>query len=105
MPGAVEAEMTVSDVETRPASAPLSPNWSLPLPAPGAESLRLSAAGAPPGRAIVPRERFCALAKGVWLTVAPAGDDSPGEGAQDAAAGFTLAAMAGAKALIAEACP
>ena len=102
--GAVEAEMTVSDVETRPASEPLSPNWSLTLTAPGAESLRLSAAGAPPGRAIVPRERFCALAKGGRLAVAPAGDDSPGGGAQDAAAG-TLAAMAGAKALIAEACP
>jgi len=74
------------------------------LTAPGAESLRLSAAGAPPGRAIIPRERFCALAKGGRLAVAPAGDDSPGGGAQDAAAG-TLAAMAGAKALIAEACP
>ena len=103
--GAVEAETTVSDVETRPASEPLSPNWSLTLTAPGAESLRLSAAGAPPWRAIVPRERFCALAKGGRLVVAPARDDSPGGGAQDAAAGFTLAAMAGAKALIAEACP
>jgi len=103
--GAVEAEMTVSDVETRPASEPLSPNWSLTLTAPGAESLRLSAAGAPPGRAIVPRERFCALAKGGRLVVAPARDDSPGGGAQDAAGGFTLAEMAGAKALIAEACP
>ena len=103
--GAVEAEMTVSDVETRPASAPLSPNWSLTLTAPGAESLRLSTAGAPPGRAIVPRERFCALAKGGRLVVAPARDDSPGGEAQDAAAEFTLAAMAGAKALIAEACP
>src|SRR5277367_1295225 len=102
--GAVEAEMTVSDGETRPAFEPLSQNWSLTLTAPGAESLRLSAGGAPPGRAIVPRERFCALAKGGRLAVAPAGDDSPGGGAQDAAAG-TLAAMAGAKALIAEACP
>jgi hypothetical protein len=102
---ALEAEMTVSDVETRPASAPLSPNWSLTLTAPGAESLRLSTAGTPPGRAIVPRERFCALAKGGRLVVAPARDDSPGGGAQDAAAEFTLAAMAGAKALIAEACP
>jgi len=37
--------------------------------------------------------------------VASARDDSPGGGAHDAAAGFALAAMAGAKALIAEACP
>jgi hypothetical protein len=103
--GAVEAEMTVSDVETRPASAPLSPNWSLTLTAPGAESLRLGTAGATPGRAIVPRERFCAFAKGGRLVVAPARDDSPVGGAQDAVAGFALAAMAGAKALIAEACP
>ncbi len=104
--GAVEAEMTVSNVETRPASEPLSPNWSLTLTAPGVESLRLStAAGAPPWRAIVPRERFCALAKGGSLVVAPARDDSPGGGAQDAAGGFPLASMAGAKTLIAEACP
>ena len=59
----------------------------------------------PPWRAIVPRERFCALAKGGSLVVAPARDDLPGGEAQDAAAGFPLASMAGAKTLIAEACP
>ena len=103
--GAVEAEMTVRDVETRQASEPLSPDWSLTLTAPGAESLQLNTAAAPAWRAIIPRERFCALANGGRLVVAPARDDSPGGGAQDAAAGFAFAAMAGAKTLIAEACP
>jgi hypothetical protein len=96
--GAIEAEMTARG-ETRPASDQPAPERSLTLTAGGAEPLRLSTAGATPARAIIPRDRFCALANG-RLVVEPVGETSA-----EPATAFALSAIDGAKALIAEACP
>jgi hypothetical protein len=102
--GAVEAEMTVREVEARQAADPPAPDWSMTLTAPGAEPLRLNTAGTAPASAIIPRQRFCALAKGGRLVVESVRGASAGGGAEPPAA-FSLAAMDGAKALIGEACP
>ena len=102
--GAVEAEMTAREVETRQAADPPAPDWSLTLTAPGAEPLQLTTAGTAPASAIIARERFCALAKGGRLVIEPVRGALAGGGAEPPAA-FSLAAMDGAKALIGEACP
>jgi hypothetical protein len=89
--GAIEAE-TARDG----AAAALA---SLTLSADDAEPVRLQVAGASPATALIPRERFCALAHGGAILAA----SSPG-GPQGFAP-VRLAALDGAKALIAEACP
>ena len=103
--GAVEAEATARDSGPRPAAGPPAPGWSLTLKAPGAEPLRLTAAGAAPARAIIPRERFCALASGGSLIAEPGRGVSTDAAAGDPQAALEITAMDGAKALIAEACP
>ena len=101
--GAVEAAMTADDGESQQASASPSAGWSLTLTAPGAAPLRLSTAGTAPTRALIARERFCALAAGGKLVVEPIGGaPTVTEAPQPSTA---VAAMAGVKALIAEACP
>ncbi len=102
--GAVEAEMTAREVETRQAADPPAPDWRLTLTAPGAEPLQLTAAGTAPASAIIPRQRFCALAKGGRHVIEPVRGALAGGGAEPPPA-FSLAAMDGAKALIGEACP
>jgi hypothetical protein len=103
--GAVEAEASVRDSEPRHAADPPAPDWSLTLTAPGGEPLRLTAAGAAPARAIIPRERFCALASGGSLVAEPSRDASTDGAAQGPPAAIDLVAMDWAKTLIAEACP
>jgi hypothetical protein len=103
--GAVEAEMTARETETRPASDPTAPDWSLTLAAAGAEPLRLSMVGTAPARALIPRERFCALAEGGRLVAEATRGAAAAEGAPEAPAAFELGAMDGAKTLISEACP
>jgi hypothetical protein len=94
--GAVEAEAIVRDSATHQPADPPSQDWSLTLSAAGDEPLKLRTAGAAPARALIPRERFCTLARGgAFAAVSPAGGFPPVE----------LAAMDGAKTLIAEACP
>jgi hypothetical protein len=68
------------------------------LSAAGVEAIPLRTAGAAPARALIPRERFCALAHGGATIVAP--PDGP-----QGLAPVEIAAMDGAKTLIAEACP
>jgi hypothetical protein len=89
--GAVEAEAVAL-------KAP-SLDLSLASSAPGVEAVPLPIAGTAPGRPLIPRERFCALAHG-GATVAAAAPGGPQRFAP-----VELAAMDGAKALIAEACP
>jgi hypothetical protein len=103
--GAVEAEVTASDLEARGPSDPSAPDWDLALTAPGAEPLRLSMSGKAPARATVPRERFCAFAKGggrvaALTSAVPAVGDAP-----EPATPVAIAGMDGAKMLIEEACP
>jgi hypothetical protein len=95
--GAVEAQ--ASERETTQSSATPAANWTLTLSAAGAEPLEINAAGGAPAQALIPRERFCALARGGAIAASEQG--AP----QASPRTVELAAMAGAKALIAEACP
>ena len=94
--GAVEAEVMERGLDA-PQAEPLSRAFSLTLSAPGAEPLQLKTAGK--ARALIPRERFCALAhSGAMIaasTSAPPQEFPP----------VALSAMKGVQALIAEACP
>jgi hypothetical protein len=93
--GAVEAAAIERGLEAPQAASPL--ELSLASSAAGVEAVPLLTAGTIPARAIIPRERFCALAHG-GATIAPA-DGPQGLGPVE------LAAMDGAQTLIAEACP
>src|ERR1700722_5157916 len=95
--GAVEAEATQRDLKTPQALS--SPGLSLALSAPGVEAVPLRTAGTTPAPALIPRERFCALAHG-RATLVSAAADGP-----KSFAPVELSAMDGASALIAEACP
>jgi hypothetical protein len=95
--GAVEAEAIQHGLEAPQAARPSSPDLSLTLSADGVEAVPLWTAGTIPARTLIPRERFCALAHG-GATIAAA--DGP-----QGSAPVQLAAIDGAKTLIAEACP
>ncbi len=95
--GLVEAEAIDRGLEAPRAADPSSPGLS--LSAADVEAVPLRTAGATPARALIPRERFCALAHG-GATIA---SDAPG-GAQGLAP-VELAALDGARTLITEACP
>ena len=95
--GAVEAEAIERGLKTPQAQS--SPDLSVALTAPGVEAVPLRSAGSTSAPALLPRERFCALAHG-GATIASTAADGP----QDFAP-VELATMDGAKTLIAEACP
>ena len=95
--GTVEAEATARGPETPQAADPPSP--ALSLSAAGGGPLQLKTAGATPVRTLIPRERFCALAHG-RVTIASTPPERP-----QGFAPIELAALDGAKTLIAEACP
>jgi hypothetical protein len=97
--GVVEAEAMERDSETLEAADPRSLDLSLTLSAAGGEPLQLRTAGATSAHALIPRERFCALAHG-GATIAASAPDQP-----QAVPPIELTAMDGAKTLIAEACP
>ena len=95
--GAIEAEAIERGLKAP--QAPSSPDLSLALSAPGVEAVPLRGAGTTLAPALIPRDRFCALAR-VGATLASTAPDGP--------RGFApveLAAMDGAGPLIAEACP
>ncbi len=95
--GMVEAE--TNERGLKPPEAPLSFALSLISSAPGGEAVPLPTTGRTAARALIPRARFCALAHG-GATIAAAAPDK-----QEGFAPVELAAMDGAKALVAEACP
>jgi hypothetical protein len=97
--GAVEAAATARPSDTPQAADPPFPDLNLTLSGAGAEPLQLKTAGMTAPRALMPRERFCALARS-GATIAASG---PGQ--SQALPPVELSSMAGAKALIAEACP
>jgi hypothetical protein len=94
--GLIEAETNERGLKAP--EAPLSFALSLISSAPGGEAVPLPTTGRTPARALIARERFCALAHG-GATIAAAADK------QEGFAPVELAAMDGAKALVAEACP
>ena len=95
--GAIEAEAIERGLKAP--QAPSSPDLSLALSAPGVEAVPLRGAGTAPAPAVIPRDRFCALARG-GATLASTTPDGP-----QGFAPVELAAMDGARTLIAEACP
>jgi hypothetical protein len=95
--GAVEWE--ANERGLKPPEAPLSLSLSLASSAPGGEAVPLPTTGRTPARTLIPRERFCALAHG-GATIAAATPDK-----QERFGPAELAALDGAKPLIAEACP
>jgi hypothetical protein len=98
--GAVEAEATARPSETRQAAHPSFPDLNLTLSAASGAPFELRTGGTIPARALIPRERFCALAHAGVSGTAPA------QGApQGSPPALDLSAMDGAKTLTAEACP
>jgi hypothetical protein len=95
--GAVEVEASERALEAPRAGGPSSPGSS--VSAASGEPLQLKTSGATPARALIPRERFCALAHG-RMTIASTPPERP-----QGFAPIELAAMDGARTLIAEACP
>jgi hypothetical protein len=93
--GAVEVALVTQDGSAATKGWTLTGTTGEPLP--------IKAAGAGPARATIPRERFCVLAHDGKLVATPGGVASaaPPQGPVT----FDLAAMDGASALIAEACP
>ena len=95
--GAIEAEAIERGLKAP--QAPSSPDLSLALSAPGVEAVPLRGAGTTLAPALIPRDRFCALARG-GATLASTTPDGP-----QGFAPVELAVMDGAGPLIAEACP
>jgi hypothetical protein len=100
--GAVEAEITrdlkaPSGADAFPPQAADASSPDLILSAPGVETMSLRVAGKT-SRTLIARERFCALAHGGAAISAAAGEPQ-------SSAPVELAALDGAPALIAEACP
>jgi hypothetical protein len=93
--GAVEIALVAQDGSVAPKGWTLTGTTGEPVP--------IKAASAGPARATIPRERFCALAHDGKLVAAPDGGASAA--APQGPVTFDLAAMDGASALIAEACP
>jgi len=71
----------------------------------GGEPVQLTTAGLAPARAIIPRERFCALAHDGGLVAEPMGETQTGAWADQPPVGFKLAEMEGGTAVFDEACP
>ena len=95
--GAVEAEAIERGLKTPETPSP--PDLGLALGAPGVEAVPLRTAGTTPSHILIPRARFCALARGGAILASSAPDGPQGF------APVELVAMDGADTLIAEACP
>jgi hypothetical protein len=90
-------------VGAKTAADPSPDGWTLTLTAAGQPG-QWKAGGRSRAQAMMPRERFCALARGGALAAAPAGALAEGEPPQPPVT-FDLAATGGAGAVVAEACP
>jgi hypothetical protein len=95
--GAVEVEAIERGLDSPQAADLSSPDSS--VSAAGGGPLQLKTTGATPVRTLIPRERFCALAHG-RMTIASTPPERP-----QGFAPIELAALDGARPLIAEACP
>jgi hypothetical protein len=93
--GAVEIALVAQDGSVAPKGWTLTGTTDEPVP--------IKAASAGPARATIPRERFCSLAHDGKLVATP--DGVANAAAPQGPVTFDLAAMDGASALIAEACP
>ena len=93
--GAVEIALVAQDGSVAPKGWTLTGTTDEPVP--------IKAASAGPARATIPRERFCSLAHDGKLVAAA--DGGANAAPPQAPVTFALAAMDGASALIAEACP
>ena len=98
--GAVEAQVAARDADMREAADPPASGWILTLTADGVEPLQLKTAGPSPQRAIVPRERFCALARGGKLIAEPMAGTAAGAWADEPPVVFALTEMVGTTAVL-----
>jgi hypothetical protein len=101
--GGLEAELAALDADTGKPADPPATGWSLTFAGAG-ESLPLKSAGTP-ARALIPRERFCALASGGKLVAAPPVSLASGSWANEPPITFELAGMEGRTTVADEACP
>jgi hypothetical protein len=103
--GAVQAEMTARETDTRQAVDPPASGWRLTLTAGGGEAVQLNTAGLAPARAIIPRDRFCALTHDGGLVAKPLAGSAADAWADQPPVVFKLAEMEGGTAVSDEACP
>ena len=94
--GTVEVALAAADAAKK---AGAQTGWTL---ASGGDPLQLKASADGQARGAIPRERFCALARDGKLVATPGGSAA---GAAQPRLAIDLAAMDGATALVAEACP
>ena len=102
--GVVGASLAARDGDMRTVPDPSPDGWTLTPSAGGGETARWKAGGSSQARAMIPRDRFCALARGGALVAAPAGALAQGEPPQPPVT-FDLGAAGGVSAVVAEACP
>jgi hypothetical protein len=102
--GAVEAEMTAREANTRQAVDLPASGWRLTLTGGAGEPVQLNTAGLAPARAIIPRERFCALARDGGLVAEPMAGSPAGAWAEQPPIGFKLAEVEDGTAVFDEAC-
>ena len=100
--GVIGASVAARDGD-KTAADPSPDGWTLTL-TPAGQPGQWKAGGRSQAQAMIPRERFCALARGGALAAAPAGALAEGEPPQPPVT-FDLAATGGAGAIVAEACP
>jgi hypothetical protein len=103
--GAIGAEVTARDTDTRQPVDPPASGFSLTLTADQGELLQLKTAGSSPPVAIIPRERFCAVAHDGKIVAAPAASPGSGAWADEPPVAFAFAEMEGRTAVVDEACP
>jgi hypothetical protein len=102
--GVVEAEVTAREADTLEAVDSPASGWTVTLTEGGGEPLQLKTAGLAPARAIIPRERFCALAHDGGLVAEPMAGTPAGAWADEPPVVFKLAEMEGGTAVFDEAC-
>ena len=102
--GVVGASIAARDGNGKTVADPSPDGWTLTLTAMAGEPERWSAGGRSQAEALIPRERFCALARGGTLVAAPSGAPADGEPPQSPTT-FDLAVTDGLGAIAAEACP
>jgi hypothetical protein len=93
--GVIGASLAARDSDRKTVADPSPDGWTLTLTAGGGEAGEWKAGGRAEARAMIPRERFCALARGGTLVAAP--PEPPTR--------FDLAGEGGLGAIAAEACP
>jgi hypothetical protein len=103
--GVIGAEVMARDADTRQPVDPPASGFGLTLTADRGELLQFKTAGSSPPVAIIPRERFCAVAHDGKIVAAPAASPAAYAWADEPPVAFAFAVMEGRTAVVDEACP